>query len=86
MDNVAAYVTKHLQLKADGKAVALQFVGSEKEEDGTWSYFVVNNVPAVRRIDVVNSLLYDNFPTKRSILCMYRWEERKEPAARITPM
>src|ERR1700742_2911037 len=33
------YVEKHLRLKVDGKAVQLHFVGSEKENDGTWSYF-----------------------------------------------
>ncbi|HEV9037119.1 MAG TPA: DUF6702 family protein, partial [Puia sp.] len=58
-DKVAAsrlieqYVEKYLQLKVDGKAVALHFVGSENENDGTWSYFQVNDVAAVRRIDVV---------------------------------
>src|SRR5215475_8820917 len=36
---IAAYVERHLRLKLDGKAVQLHFVGSENEEDGTWSYF-----------------------------------------------
>lgn len=74
---IADYVLQHLQLKVDGKAVALQFVGSEKEEDGTWSYFVVNNVSAVRRMDVANSLLYDNFPTETNIMHVSVGGEKK---------
>ena len=65
---IEQYVEKHLQLKVDGKAVTLHFVGSENENDGTWSYFQVNEVSAVRRIDVVDALLYDSFPQQINIL------------------
>lgn len=74
---IEEYVEHHLQLKVDGKAVSLQFVGSEKEADGTWSYFVVNNIPAVKRIDVANSLLYDNFPTETNIMHVSVGGEKK---------
>jgi hypothetical protein len=65
---IAGYIQRHLQLKLDGRVAVLQFVGSEKEEDGTWSYFQVNNVPIVKKIDVVNSLLYDNFNQEINIM------------------
>jgi len=65
---IAGYVQRHLQVKLDGRAAVLQFVGSEKEEDGTWSYFQVNNIPAVRKIDVSNSLLYDTFDQEINIM------------------
>ncbi|HTR28042.1 MAG TPA: DUF6702 family protein [Puia sp.] len=65
---IAAYVGRHLRLKVDGKPAQLHFVGSEKEEDGTWSYFQVDDVPAVRRIDVANDLLYDGFPQEINIM------------------
>jgi len=58
---IADYVGKHLLVKVDGRPVALQFVGSEEEEDGTWSYFQVSNISSVKKIDVSNSLLYDIF-------------------------
>lgn len=73
-DKVAAgklieqYVIKHLQLKVDGKPVVLHFVGSENENDGTWSYFQVNDVVTVKRIDVIDGLLYDAFPQQINIL------------------
>ncbi len=65
---IAGYVQRHLRLKVDGKEVELQFVGSEKEEDGTWSYFQVNDIPAVRKIDAVNDLLYDGFNQQINIM------------------
>jgi hypothetical protein len=65
---IAGYVERHLRLKVDGKPVQLHFVGSENENDGTWSYFQVNDVPAVKRIDVVNELLYDGFPQQINIM------------------
>jgi hypothetical protein len=65
---VAGYVERHLRLKVDGKPVQLNFVGSENEEDGTWSYFQVNNVATVKRIDVVNELLYDGFNQQINIM------------------
>ncbi len=65
---IAGYVERHLRLKVDGKPVLLHFVGSENEEDGTWSYFQVNDLPTVKRIDVVNELLYDGFPQQINIM------------------
>jgi hypothetical protein len=65
---IADYVQKHLQLKVDGRPAVIQFVGSEKEEDGTWSYFQVSNIPSVKKIEVTNSLLYDNFNQEINIM------------------
>ena len=65
---IADYVEKHLLLKVDGHAVTLQFIGSEKEEDGTWSYFQVNNVPSVKKLEVNNNLLYDGFSQEINIM------------------
>jgi hypothetical protein len=65
---IAGYVERHLRLKVDGKPVQLHFVGSENQDDGTWSYFQVNDVPTVKRIDAFNELLYDGFPQQINIM------------------
>ncbi|HVS96235.1 MAG TPA: DUF6702 family protein [Puia sp.] len=65
---IESYVEKHLRLKVDGKPVLLHFVGSENENDGTWSYFQVNGIAAVKRIDAVNDLLYDAFSQQINIM------------------
>jgi hypothetical protein len=74
---IDAYVEKHLRLKVDGKPVLLHFVGSEQENDGTWSYFQVNEVPAVKRIDVVDELLYDSFNQQINIMHVTVGGQRK---------
>src|ERR1700722_658727 len=74
---IDTYVEKHLRLKVDGKPVQLHFVGSEQENDGTWSYFQVNDVPAVKRVDVVDELLYDSFNQQINILHVTVGGQRK---------
>src|SRR5882724_8072051 len=61
---IAAYIIKHLQLKIDDKPVVLQFIGSEKEEDVVWSYFQVNNISVVKKINAVNDILYDSYESE----------------------
>jgi hypothetical protein len=53
------YVKKNLVLTIDGKAVTLSYVGFEKEKESAYCYFQVDNVSAVKKIDISNSLLYD---------------------------
>lgn len=74
---VDEYIEKHLRLKVDGKPAGLHWVGSEKESDGTWCYFQVNDVPAVKRIDVVNDLLYEAFNQQINIMHVTVGGERK---------
>ena len=74
---IDAYIEKHLRLKVDGKPVGLRFVGSEKESDGTWCYFQVNDVPGVKKLDVVNDLLYDGFSQQINIMHVTVGGERK---------
>jgi hypothetical protein len=65
---IAAYVMKHLQLKIDDKPVTLQFVGSEKEEDVVWSYFQVNNISTLKKMDIINDILYDLFDSETNLM------------------
>ena len=74
---IDAYVEKHLRVRVDGKPALLHFVGSEKEMDGTWSYFEVNNVAAVKRIDVTDDLLYESFDQQIGILHVTVGGDRK---------
>ena len=74
---IDAYVQKHLRLKVDGRPVALHFVGSEKENDGTWSYFQVNEVSSVKKIEAVDELLYDSFNQQINIMHVTVGGQRK---------
>jgi len=66
---VSEYIKTHLQLKLDNKAVTLNFVGFEKENDAVWSYFEVDNVSATpKKIDVVNSILYESYDKQMNLM------------------
>ena len=56
---VSDYVQSHLSITADGKKVALQFIGYEQQEEGILSYYQVDNIPSVRKIDVTDNILYE---------------------------
>ena len=66
---VVAYVKGHLQLKLDNKPVTLEFVGYEKESDAVWSYFQVSHTAtAPKKIDVVNSILYESYDKQINLM------------------
>ncbi len=65
---VYEYLQKHLQLKVNGKAITLQFIGYEKEEEAVWCYLQLNNVPVVKKIEVTNNILYELYNTQISIM------------------
>jgi len=65
---IAVYIMKHFQLKIDDKPVTLQFVGSEKEEEATWSYFQVNDISSLKKIDITNDILYETFDSEVNLM------------------
>lgn len=56
---VSDYVLKHFSICLEGKPVKLKFLGFEKQEEAVYSYWQVDNVAAVKKISISNSLLYD---------------------------
>jgi hypothetical protein len=65
---VSDYVQKHLQVKVDDKAVALQFIGYEQEEEGIVSFYQVNNIPAVKKLDITDNILFEYKKEQISII------------------
>jgi hypothetical protein len=56
---IADYINKHLKITADGKALALKFVGYERQKEACWCYFEAAGVAAPKKIAVTNDLLHD---------------------------
>ena len=56
---VSDYVQKHFSLTVDGKKAALQFIGYEQQEEGILSYYQVNNITAVKKLEITDNILYD---------------------------
>jgi hypothetical protein len=66
---VREYIKSHLLLKVDNKAVTLEFVGFEKENDAVWSYFEVKNITtAPKKIDVTNTILYEAYEKQMNLM------------------
>lgn len=65
---ITNYVRQKLQLKVDGKAAMLDYVGYEISKESTWLYFEVKNVPTVKKVDIDCSLLYDYQDKQMNIL------------------
>jgi hypothetical protein len=58
-DWLSNYIQKHLSVTIDTKAQPLHYLGFEREAESLYCYFEVSGVPAVKTIDLANSLLYD---------------------------
>lgn len=71
------YIQKHLQLKVDDKAVVLEFVGFEQQEEGIISYFEVKNMATVKKLDITNTILYESRPQQMQIIHVMVNGERK---------
>lgn len=56
---IPAYVKRHLSLSIDGKASSLSYIGFEKDKESAYCYFQVENISALKKIDINNSLLHD---------------------------
>jgi len=74
---IADYVAQHLQLTVDGRVVSYHFAGSEKEADGTWSYFQAEGVASVKKLGITNSILYDRFSQEINIMHVTVGGEKK---------
>lgn len=56
---VNSYITSHLSVIADGKKVAMKFHGYEKQEESIVSYYQVENIVSLKKLEVFNTILYD---------------------------
>lgn len=62
------YLQKHLVIVADGQPVRLEFLGFEQEEEGIICFFEVKNIVRVKRIEVLNDILYENNKQQMGII------------------
>lgn len=66
---LAEYVRKHFQVKADGKLLALEYVGYEIESQSALSYFQISNVlTAPKKIDISVNVLHELYTAQINIV------------------
>jgi hypothetical protein len=69
MNNIVSdYVKKHLLIKVDGKPVALQFLGYEQDEEGIMSYYQVNDIPSLKKLEITDNILFEYKKEQISII------------------
>jgi hypothetical protein len=56
---ISDYIPKHLSFKVDGRPVNYSYVGYEKEDEAIYSYWQVDNIPSLKKLDITNSILHD---------------------------
>ncbi len=62
------YQKDHLYIKVNNKAVAYKYLSSELENNVFISYFKVENLGAVKSIEVKNTALFEILPTQQNII------------------
>lgn len=65
---VKKYIQSHLAIKANGRPVSFSYVGFETESEASYGYIEVDNMPAVTKLEITNTLLYDMFDDQLSIM------------------
>jgi len=56
---MTSYIGKNLQLKINGQLVIAKYIGYEIIKESTWTYFEIEGVKEIKKIDINCSLLYD---------------------------
>ncbi|PWS28140.1 hypothetical protein DHW03_11345 [Pedobacter yonginense] len=74
---VKKYLISHLQLKANGKPVALNYIGFEIDHEATNIYLEVEKIPALKSVEVNDTILYDMFEDQMSIVHIVKASVRK---------
>jgi hypothetical protein len=65
---VKKYILSHLSIKADGRPVAIQYLGFENENEAVFSYIEADNISAVKKIEVTANIMYDMFDDQVNII------------------
>lgn len=86
---VKKYLLSHFQLKANGKALSLNYIGFEIDHETTYIFFEAERIPQIKAIEVNNTILHDLFDDQMSIVHVLCGQNRKSgqvlyPASRFT--
>ncbi len=65
---IASYLKAKVFFRVNGENRDFTYVGSEKEGDARWCYFMIDAVPSVRTLEVTNVALMDVFDDQENII------------------
>jgi len=65
---ISRYIRQNLKINVDNQNRSLKYVGYEILDDVVWCYFEADNISSVRKLDVINQLLYQDFRSQSNIM------------------
>jgi hypothetical protein len=74
---IADYLGKHLRIVIDGKPLALHYLGYQIEEDAAWCFLEVKGVAGVKKVHIINDILYTEHPEQINMMHVVVKDVRK---------
>lgn len=77
---IAAYIRGRFSIQADGKPLAISYVGKEVERSdffALWTYWEVTNLPAFRTLHVRNTILQEILSNQNNVITFRYGKEIK---------
>lgn len=74
---VKKYLLSHIQIKANGKIVPLNYIGFEIDHEATNIYLEAEKVTTLKSVEVNSTVLYDMFEDQMSIVHIVKGSTRK---------
>jgi hypothetical protein len=74
---ISSYVQQHLLISVDGKTIALKYIGYEIIEEGVESYYEAANIGSIKKIEVMDNILYEYKTEQMGIIHAIVGGERK---------
>jgi len=71
------FIQKHLAIKADGKSVQLSYLGYERDNDATYSYFQADNIGSAKKLEIINNILHELFTDQINMMHIVVGGKRK---------
>lgn len=74
---VKRYLFSHLSVRANGKPVALTYIGFENDKEAVYGYIEGANVTAPGSVQVTTNIMFDQFDDQMNIIHVKSGGERK---------
>lgn len=74
---ISRYISQHLQIKVDGKTLAPRYLGYKIEEDAAWCFFECTGVPVVKKVDLMDNILYEAHESQSHMIHVIVNEKRQ---------
>ena len=74
---ISDFVQKHVLIKLDNKAIQLSYLGFERDAEAVYSYFQAENIGAIKKLEVTNTILHEMFTDQINMMHIMVGGKRK---------